>query len=61
MDEVFLSPHAAFLIDEVGDDTAQRSEGDVEQPEHGGPIPSAGLAELGEVFDVVRAEDGVDG
>lgn len=61
VDEVFLAPHVTFSIDEVGDDAAHRSERDVEQPEHGGPVASAGLAELGEILDVVGAEDGVDG
>lgn len=61
VDEVFLAPHVGFSIDEVGNDAAQRSERDVEQPKHGGPIASAGLAELREILDVVGAEDGVNG
>ncbi len=61
MDKVFLAPDTALPVDEVGDDTAHGSEDDVEQAEHGGPVSGTGLAELGEVFDVVGAEDGVDG
>ena len=61
VDEVFLPPDIALLVDEVGDHPAHRSEDNVEEAEHGGPVAGAGLAELGKVLDVIGAEDGVDG
>ena len=59
--EHLLAPDAGTGIDEVGDDAAERAEDDVEEAEHGGPVAGPGLAEGGEVLDVVGAQDGVDG
>ena len=61
VDEHFLAPDAGVRVDEVGNDAAERAEEDVQEAEHGGPPTGAGLAEFGEVLDVIGAEDGVDG
>lgn len=61
VDEVLLAPDAGAGVDGVGEEAAQGAEGDVEQAEHGGPAAGARLPEGGEVFEVVGAEDGVDG
>lgn len=49
----FLSPHAGSSVYEIRDDAAERSKGQVEQPEHGGPSSRAGLFERGKVEEVV--------
>ena len=59
--EGLLAPDAGAAVEEVGDDAAERAEDDVEEAEHGGPVAGPGLAEGGEVLDVVGAQDGVDG
>ena len=61
VDQSFLAPHSGSSVQIVGDDASQGSEHDVEETEHGGPVARAGLLELGEVLEVVGAEDGVDG
>ncbi len=61
VEEDLLAPDAGAAVGEVGDDAAERAEDDVEEAEHGGPVAGAGLAEGGEVLDVVGAQDGVDG
>ena len=61
VDEVFLAPDAGAGVDGVGQEAAERAEGDVQETEHGGPAAGAGLAERFEVLEVVGAEDGVDG
>ena len=60
VDQVFLAPDAGCAVDDVAEDTARRSEDDVQETEHGGPLPGAALAESFEVFEVVCPEDGVD-
>ena len=61
MDEIFLAPDARALVDGVGEETTGGAGDDIEKAEHCGPAPGAGLAQLGEVLNVVCAEDGVDG
>ena len=55
--EVVVCP----LVDQVADEAASRASDDVEKTEHGGPATGLRLAEILEVLEVVRAEDGVDG
>jgi hypothetical protein len=43
-------------VEEVGDDASQGTGDDVEEAEHGGPLAGVGLAEGGEVAEVVRCE-----
>ena len=59
--EVFLAPDARAGVDGVGQETADGAEGDVEETEHGGPATGAGLTEGFEVFEVVSAQDGING
>ncbi len=59
--EVFLAPDAGTGIDGVGEEAAERAEHNVQETEHGGPAAGAGLTKGFEVFEVVGAEDGVDG
>lgn len=61
VDPDLLAPDVAVAVDDVGDDAAGGAEGDIEEAEHGGPAAGAGLKEVGEVLDVVGAEDGIDG
>ena len=61
VDEDLLAPDVGVAVDEVGDDASQGPEDDVEEAEHGRPLPRAGLFQRGEVFHVVGAQDGVDG
>ena len=50
----------ANLVENIAHDTTHRASDEVEEAEHGSPVGSFGLAEAGEVFEVVRAENGVD-
>ena len=59
--EVFFAPDAGAAVDEIGEYAAGGSEDDVEQTEHGGPAAGTSLAERFEVFEIVGAEDGIDG
>ena len=61
VDEVLLAPDAGAGVDGVGQKPAHGPEGNVQETEHGGPATGAGLTERFEVFQVVGAEDGVDG
>ena len=61
MEQELLAPDARAPIQAIGDDATEGAENDVEQAEHGGPVAGAGLAEGGEVGEVVGAEDAVDG
>lgn len=62
-DPSLLAPErtVGVLVDQIGDDTSEWAEEDVEETEHGSPATTAGLTELGEVLQIVRPEDGVDG
>jgi hypothetical protein len=53
--------HALVLGDDAEDDATERTEDDVEETGHSCPSTGAGLTELGEVLEVVCAEDSVDG
>lgn len=58
----FLVPHAACLaVDEIGDEATCGTEDDVQEAEHCCPATGTGLKELGEVVEIVGAENGVDG
>ena len=48
------------LEDQVAEETTRWSGDDVEQAEHGSPATGGGLPKVGEVLQVVRAQDGVD-
>ena len=61
VNEVLLAPDTGAGVDGVGQKPAHGPEGDVQETEHGGPATGAGLTERFEVFEVVGAEDGVDG
>lgn len=62
MEPNLLRPDTTCLsIEEIGDDTTERTEHDVEETKHCCPSSGTGLAELGEVLEVVGTEDGVDG
>lgn len=52
---------AGGTVQNVRDDTAERTEDDVEETKHGSPATGTGLAESLEVLEVVGAENGVDG
>lgn len=58
-----LEPEAVarHVVQEVGDDAAQGPGDEVEKPKHGGPVGGLGLAQGGEVLQIVRRQDGVDG
>jgi hypothetical protein len=56
-----LAPdRSSLLVQEIGNQSTTRTENNVQKTEHGGPATSASLTKLGEVLEVVRAEDGVD-
>ena len=57
VDPELLAPDVAVAVDDVGYDATGGSENDVEEAEHGGPAAGTGLEEVGEVLDVVGAED----
>lgn len=62
MQPEFLCPHASCsAVEEIRENAAEGAENHVEEAEHGGPAAGAGFAKCGEVFEVVGAEDGVDG
>ncbi len=63
MDPDLFQPEAAAkaVIQNVTDDASERPGEEVEKAKDGGVVASVGLAELGEVFEVVGAQDGVDG
>lgn len=61
-DPHLLGPdRVGVVVDDVGNDTSHGAEDDVEETEHGGPATGTSLTELGEVLEVVGADDGVDG
>ena len=56
-----LAPERARVpVDGVAEGAARGAEDEVQEPEHGGPGPGAGLAELGEGLGVVGSQDRVD-
>lgn len=61
VDPCFFAPQACVGVYQIGNDAPERSKGYIEEAEHGRPIAAAGLLKGGEVLDVVRAQDGVDG
>ena len=61
-DPELLRPHGPRVpVDQVADHAAGGAEQDVEEAEHGGPLAGAGLAQRGEVLEVVGADYGVYG
>jgi len=63
VDPQLLRPQIAVCcdVDPVSDETSKRTRDNIEEAEHGCPATRLCLAEVGEVLEVVCAEDGVDG
>ena len=60
MDPELLSPHIRPGVDGIRDDPADGPECHVQKPEHGRPTPRSGLAQRGEILEVVCPQDGIN-
>ena len=60
MKQKLLAPNTSAAIQTIRNNTAERSKHNIEQAEHSGPVPRAGLTEGREVELVVSTEDAVD-